>query len=196
MRAIGKARGPLYRQLTLRAHAHRLASPFDGEGQVPWNEGRSRELFLDNTPAVSFGARVRTALAADYVDVLGRIQVPTGRPPATAPVRRAEHLRLAILAAQREGNRLLIQALKPHGITPSQAEVLRLLQQHGTLSLSGLGQLLVCESGTNASRLVDRVRVRVEPPETRPDLLIDRVAACFRDLIMLVVRRWVRDGLA
>lgn len=72
-------------------------------------------------------------------------------------MRKAEHLRFAILAAQREGNRLLIQALKPHGITPSQAEVLRLLQQHGTLSLNGLGRLLVCESGTNPSRLVDRV---------------------------------------
>ncbi|WP_323377089.1 MarR family winged helix-turn-helix transcriptional regulator [Streptomyces smaragdinus] len=85
-----------------------------------------------NTPAVSFGAR---------------------RPS----MRKAEHLRFAILAAQREGNRLLIQALKPHGITPSQAEVLRLLQQHGPLSLNGLGQLLVCESGTNPSRLVERV---------------------------------------
>ncbi|WP_329586860.1 MarR family transcriptional regulator [Kitasatospora sp. NBC_01250] len=71
-------------------------------------------------------------------------------------MRKAEHLRYAILAAQREGNRLLTQALKPHGITPSQAEVLRLLQQHGTLSLNGLGQLLVCESGTNPSRLVER----------------------------------------
>lgn len=72
-------------------------------------------------------------------------------------MRKAEHLRFAILAAQREGNRLLTQALKPHGITPSQAEVLRLLQQHGTLSLNGLGQLLVCESGTNPSRLVERL---------------------------------------
>ena len=71
-------------------------------------------------------------------------------------MRSAEHLRFAILAAQREGNRLLTQALKPHGLTPSQAEVLRLLQQHGTLSLNGLGQLLVCESGTNPSRLVER----------------------------------------
>ncbi|WP_329561155.1 MarR family winged helix-turn-helix transcriptional regulator [Kitasatospora sp. NBC_01266] len=71
-------------------------------------------------------------------------------------MRKAEHLRFAILAAQREGNRLLTQALKPHGITPSQAEVLRLLQRHGTLSLNGLGQLLVCESGTNPSRLVER----------------------------------------
>ena len=71
-------------------------------------------------------------------------------------MRKAEHLRFAILAAQREGNRLLAQALKPHGITSSQAEVLRLLQQHGPLSLNGLGQLLVCESGTNPSRLVER----------------------------------------
>ncbi|HEY2831147.1 MAG TPA: MarR family transcriptional regulator [Sporichthyaceae bacterium] len=71
-------------------------------------------------------------------------------------MRKAEHLRFAILAAQREGNRLLTRALKPHGITPSQAEVLRLLQRHGTLSLNGLGQLLVCESGTNPSRLVER----------------------------------------
>ncbi|MFJ9447407.1 alpha/beta fold hydrolase [Kitasatospora sp. NPDC101235] len=77
MQAIGKARGPLYRQLTLRAHAHRLASPFDGEGQVPWSEARSRELFLASTPAASFGARLRAALTADYVGVLGRVQVPT-----------------------------------------------------------------------------------------------------------------------
>ena len=77
MRAAGKARGPLYRQLTLRAHAHRLASPFDGEGQVAWSEARSRELFLANTPATSFGARVQASLTADYVGVLGHVQVPT-----------------------------------------------------------------------------------------------------------------------
>lgn len=77
MQATGKARSPLYRQLTLRAHAHRLASPFDSEGQAPWSEARSRELFLVNTPALSFGARLRAAVAADYVDVLGQVQVPT-----------------------------------------------------------------------------------------------------------------------
>jgi pimeloyl-ACP methyl ester carboxylesterase len=77
MRTAGKARGPLYRQLTLRVHAHRLASPFDGEGQVPWSAARSRELFLANTPAASFGARVQAVLGADYVDALGRVRVPT-----------------------------------------------------------------------------------------------------------------------
>jgi pimeloyl-ACP methyl ester carboxylesterase len=74
---MGKARGPIYRQLTLRAHAHRLASPFDSEGQVPWNQTRSRELFLTNTPAASYGARVSAILAADYIQALGQVQVPT-----------------------------------------------------------------------------------------------------------------------
>ena len=74
---MGKAPGPLYRQLTLRVHVHRLASPFDGEGQVPWSEARSRELFLTNTPATSYGARVSAVFTADYVDELGRVQVPT-----------------------------------------------------------------------------------------------------------------------
>lgn len=77
MQVTGKARGPFYRQVTLRAHAHRLASPFDREGQVLWSEARSRRLFLTNTPAVSFGARLKAVLSADYVHALGRIQVPT-----------------------------------------------------------------------------------------------------------------------
>ncbi|MFF2503264.1 MarR family winged helix-turn-helix transcriptional regulator [Streptomyces sp. NPDC058067] len=69
----------------------------------------------------------------------------------------AEELRYLVLAAQREGNRQLAQALKPLGVTPSQAEVLRLLAERQPLSLSGLGALLVCESGNNPSRLVDRL---------------------------------------
>jgi pimeloyl-ACP methyl ester carboxylesterase len=72
-----KARGPIYRQLTLRVHAHRLASEFDGEGQVPWSEARSREVFLTHTPAASFGARAVAALTADYTAVLGQVGVPT-----------------------------------------------------------------------------------------------------------------------
>lgn len=77
MRVMGRLRGPAYRQLVLRAHAHRLASPHDGEGQVPWTEADSRRLFLDNTPARSFGARVTAALAADYTDRLHLVNVPT-----------------------------------------------------------------------------------------------------------------------
>ncbi|MFG1948274.1 alpha/beta fold hydrolase [Nonomuraea sp. NPDC048826] len=77
MRIMGKLRGGPYRQLVLRAHAHRLASPHDREGQMPWSEADSRRLFLDNTPATSFGARVTAALAADYTDRLDKVRVPT-----------------------------------------------------------------------------------------------------------------------
>lgn len=72
-------------------------------------------------------------------------------------MRPAEELRYLILAAQREGNRLLAQALRPLGITPSQAEVIRLLQDRQPLTLNGLGDLLVCESGNSPSRLIDRL---------------------------------------
>ena len=64
-----------------------------------------------------------------------------------------EELRYLILAAQREGNRLLAEALRPLRLTPSQAEALRVLQDHEPLSLIALGDLLVCETGS-PSRLV------------------------------------------
>jgi DNA-binding MarR family transcriptional regulator len=72
-------------------------------------------------------------------------------------MRPVEELRYLILAAQREGNRLLGRELKPLGLTSSQAEVLRILQERQPLTLTGLGELLVCESGNNPSRLVDRL---------------------------------------
>jgi DNA-binding MarR family transcriptional regulator len=72
-------------------------------------------------------------------------------------VRQAEQIRYLILAAQREGNRRLARELKPLGLTPSQAEVIRVLHDNEPLTLSALGELLVCESGTNPSRLVDRL---------------------------------------
>jgi len=69
----------------------------------------------------------------------------------------AEEVRFLILAAQREGNRQLAQQLRPLGVTPAQAEVVRLLAERQPLTMSGLGTLLVCESGGNPSRLVDRL---------------------------------------
>jgi DNA-binding MarR family transcriptional regulator len=72
-------------------------------------------------------------------------------------MRPAELLRYVVLAAQREGNRRLTRDLRAIGLTPSQSEVLRILGDHAPLSLTGLGELLVCESGTNPSRLVDRL---------------------------------------
>lgn len=65
-----------------------------------------------------------------------------------------EEFRYLVLAAQREGNRLFTEALRPLELTPSQAEVLRVLQDHQPLSLIALGNLLVCESGS-PSRLVN-----------------------------------------
>ena len=64
-----------------------------------------------------------------------------------------EQLRYLVLAAQREGNRFLAEALQPLALTPSQAEALRVLQEWQPLALIELGSLLVCEQGS-PSRLV------------------------------------------
>jgi len=72
-------------------------------------------------------------------------------------MRIAEELRYLVLAANSEGKRQLAQQLRPLGLTPSQAEVLRVLADSAPLTLSGLGSMLVCESGSSPSRLVDRV---------------------------------------
>jgi DNA-binding MarR family transcriptional regulator len=69
----------------------------------------------------------------------------------------AEELRYLILALQREGNRLFAAGLRELELTPSQAEALRVLADHQPLTMSGLGELLVCETGDNPSRLVDRL---------------------------------------
>jgi DNA-binding MarR family transcriptional regulator len=85
-------------------------------------------------------------------------------------VKVAEELRYLILAIQREGNRLLAAELRPLGVTPSQAEVLRVLRDHGPLTLSALGGLLVCETGNSPSRLVDRlVAQELVQRDTDPD---------------------------
>ncbi len=68
-------------------------------------------------------------------------------------VRPIEELRYLILAGQREGSRLLMNSLRLLNLTPSQAEVLRVLQEHQPLSLFALGELLICEQGS-PSRLV------------------------------------------
>ena len=64
-----------------------------------------------------------------------------------------EEIRYLIFAAQREGNRIFADALRPFGLTPAQAEVLCVLQDYEPLSLIALGDLLVCETGS-PSRLV------------------------------------------
>ncbi|MFQ6395272.1 MarR family winged helix-turn-helix transcriptional regulator [Nocardia sp. KC 131] len=85
-------------------------------------------------------------------------------------MRPAEELRYLILAIQREGNRQLAADLRPLGVTPSQAEVLRVLSDFGPLTLVGLGELLVCETNSSPSRLVDRLAIQgLVQRETGPD---------------------------
>ncbi|WAL65990.1 MarR family transcriptional regulator [Amycolatopsis cynarae] len=92
-------------------------------------------------------------------------------------MKQVEELRYLILAVQREGNRLLAARLRPLGLTPAQAEALGLLAAREPLSLTGLGELLVCESGTNPSRIVDRlvgaglVTREIDPGDRRHVLL-------------------------
>ena len=65
-----------------------------------------------------------------------------------------EQLRYLVLAAQRDGNRGLAALLRPAGLTPAQAEVLRVLDDASEpLSVSQIGDRLVCEPGS-PSRLV------------------------------------------
>lgn len=72
-------------------------------------------------------------------------------------MRTAEQVRYLILAAQREGNRQLMTFLSQIDLTPAQSEALRIIADHGPLALKELGDMLVCDSGTNPSRIVDRL---------------------------------------
>lgn len=67
-----------------------------------------------------------------------------------------EAFRYLILAVQRQGNRIFNDMLKETGLTASQAEVIRILEDWGNLSLKELGKLLICETGS-PSRLIDRM---------------------------------------
>ena len=65
-----------------------------------------------------------------------------------------EEFRYLVLAAQREGSRMLATALKPHDLTPSQAEAIAVLRDAGRpLTVREIGDRLVCEGGS-PSRLM------------------------------------------
>ncbi|OBA83378.1 hypothetical protein A9W99_08675 [Mycobacterium sp. 1164966.3] len=65
-----------------------------------------------------------------------------------------EEFRYLVLAAQREGARALTTALKPHDLTPSQAEAIAVLRDATRpLTVKDIGQRLVCEGGS-PSRLM------------------------------------------
>ncbi|WP_422935834.1 MarR family winged helix-turn-helix transcriptional regulator [Sinomonas sp. P47F7] len=63
-------------------------------------------------------------------------------------------LRYLVLAAQREGNRALVKLLADLDLTPSQAEILLVLDEYGPVTLRELGELIVCEAGS-PSRIVE-----------------------------------------
>src|SRR3954447_9322336 len=91
-------------------------------------------------------------------------------------MRPAEELRYLVLAAQREGNRLLAAALRPLGLTPAWAEAIIILDEHSPLTVKQLGDLLVCE-GDHPSRLVDRM--------ARADLILRSTSSSDRRAVEL-----------
>ena len=71
-----------------------------------------------------------------------------------ADIDRLDAVRYLILAAEREGARMMSAALRQVGLNSAQREVLEVVRQHGPLTLAELGRLLVCEVAS-PSRLVD-----------------------------------------
>jgi DNA-binding MarR family transcriptional regulator len=67
---------------------------------------------------------------------------------------RLDALRYLVLAAQREGARLMAARLRQVELNTAQEEVLEVIRRHGPLTLAELGRLLVCEAAS-PSRLVD-----------------------------------------
>lgn len=76
-RATYYTRGAVYRNGTLRYHANSLASKFDHDAEVPHTPNDYRQLFIDNTPAESYSARVASVISFDVRDQLTKINVPT-----------------------------------------------------------------------------------------------------------------------
>ncbi len=71
--------GIFYHQFTLRMRAATLKSQFDAEGEIPWSEAKTRELFLQETPHAAYVNRLRAVNKADYINQLPKINIPTLR---------------------------------------------------------------------------------------------------------------------
>lgn len=70
-----------------------------------------------------------------------------------------EELRYLIKAVDKEGEQEYFNLLKPYDITPSQNEILKILASHNGISISQIGELLICGSD-NPSRLVNRLMIK------------------------------------
>lgn len=113
----------------------------------------------------------------------------------------SERLRLLVLGAQRDGNRRLSDRLSPASLTPAQAEIVGVLADHDALTLSQLGQRIVCETGS-PSRTVDLLvrrglvdRQQAERDRRSVEL---RLTAAGREVVPLVrqAMRDIDDGIA
>lgn len=76
-RAAHYVRGAAYRNGTLWYHAHSLGSKFDRAAEVPHTVSDYRQLFIENTPAQSYSARVASVISFDVRDQLAKVDVPT-----------------------------------------------------------------------------------------------------------------------
>lgn len=87
-----------------------------------------------------------------------------------------EELRYLIKAADKEGELHYANMLKPFNITPSQNEILKILSIKNGLSISQLGDLLICGSD-NPSRLVERLFIKglIEKQKNAVDARINNI---------------------
>ncbi|MBS0941876.1 MULTISPECIES: MarR family winged helix-turn-helix transcriptional regulator [Leuconostoc] len=70
-----------------------------------------------------------------------------------------EKLRYLTKAVDLEGEKQFAQLLSSEDITPTQNEVLKILAQYGSLSITEVGNLLICGSD-NPSRVVQRLLLK------------------------------------
>lgn len=81
-----------------------------------------------------------------------------------------EEFRYLVLAAQREGGRALAAALRPHDLTPSQAEAVAVLRDAGRpLAVREIGQRLVCEGGSPSRLMSTLARKGLVEPMADPE---------------------------
>lgn len=99
-----------------------------------------------------------------------------------------EELRYLIKAVDREGELNYARRLKAINITPSQYEILKILSLKNGLSISEIGELLICGS-ENPSRLIDRLVLKnlVEKKNSKQDSRI--VNICITSEGMAVVKK-------
>lgn len=78
-------------------------------------------------------------------------------------------LRYLVLALERQGARSLNALMAPLELTTSQAEVLRVIETYGPMSIREVGEHLICESGSPSRLVAALVSAGVVRRESNPD---------------------------